>query len=185
MYRNLKFLHMTDFFSTDTVLVSVTNMRYEHNTLYMCHYWLSFVAFVSLLTNIDAMRECQAGEDLHELWPGPQPFWTFERWSNVDQDGQGVETLHPPHTFITLNVARMQIERWSREVEVVGRQETDKGIVSCDDWPGMSGPLSIISRPPVSIFFSSSFSSGFNLPPNTVSIILLHLLLSSGTGKSC
>ena len=28
MYRNLKFLHMTDFFSTDTVLVSVTNMRY-------------------------------------------------------------------------------------------------------------------------------------------------------------
>ena len=29
MYRNLKFLHMTDFFSTDTVRVSVTNMRYE------------------------------------------------------------------------------------------------------------------------------------------------------------
>ena len=29
MYRNLKFLHMTDFFSTDTVLVSVTNMRYD------------------------------------------------------------------------------------------------------------------------------------------------------------
>ena len=28
MYRNLKFLHMTDFFSTDTVRVSVTNMRY-------------------------------------------------------------------------------------------------------------------------------------------------------------
>ena len=28
MYRNLKFLHMTDFFSTDTVLVSVTNIRY-------------------------------------------------------------------------------------------------------------------------------------------------------------
>ena len=28
MYRNLKFLHMTAFFSTDTVLVSVTNMRY-------------------------------------------------------------------------------------------------------------------------------------------------------------
>ena len=26
--QNLKFLHMTDFFSTDTVLVSVTNMRY-------------------------------------------------------------------------------------------------------------------------------------------------------------
>ena len=59
-----------------------------------------------------------------------------------------------------------------------GRQETDKGIVSCDDWPGMSGPLSII-------FFLLLFSSGFNLPPNTVSIILLHLLLSSGTGKSC
>ena len=29
MYRNLKFLHMTDFFSTDTVRVSVTNIRYE------------------------------------------------------------------------------------------------------------------------------------------------------------
>ena len=28
MYRNLKFLHMADFFSTDTVLVSVTNIRY-------------------------------------------------------------------------------------------------------------------------------------------------------------
>ena len=28
MYRNLKFLHMTDFFSTDTVRVSVTNIRY-------------------------------------------------------------------------------------------------------------------------------------------------------------
>ena len=28
MYRNLKFLHMTNFFSTDTVLVSVTNIRY-------------------------------------------------------------------------------------------------------------------------------------------------------------
>ena len=31
MYRNLKFLHMTDFFSTDTVLVSVTNIRYDHH----------------------------------------------------------------------------------------------------------------------------------------------------------
>ena len=30
MYRNLKFLHMTDFFSTDTVLVSVTNIRYAN-----------------------------------------------------------------------------------------------------------------------------------------------------------
>ena len=35
MYRNLKFLHMTDFFSTDTVLVSVTNMRYEQNGVYL------------------------------------------------------------------------------------------------------------------------------------------------------
>ena len=25
------------------------------------------------------------------------------------------------------------------------RQETDKSIVSCEDWPGLSGPLSIIS----------------------------------------
>ena len=30
MYRNLKFLHMIDFFSTDTVLVSVTNIRYDN-----------------------------------------------------------------------------------------------------------------------------------------------------------
>ena len=31
MYRNLKFLHMTDFFSTDTVRESVTNMRSAHD----------------------------------------------------------------------------------------------------------------------------------------------------------
>ena len=40
MYRNLKFLHMTDFFCTDTVLVSVTNIRYDemerkHKILYL------------------------------------------------------------------------------------------------------------------------------------------------------
>ena len=28
-----QFLHMTDFFSTDTVLVSVTNMRYEEDIM--------------------------------------------------------------------------------------------------------------------------------------------------------
>ena len=33
MYRNLKFLHMTDFFSTDTVRESVTNIRYADDML--------------------------------------------------------------------------------------------------------------------------------------------------------
>ena len=37
MYRNLKFLHMTDFFSTDTVRVSVTNMRYGVNQ----YFWIA------------------------------------------------------------------------------------------------------------------------------------------------
>ena len=51
MYRNLKFLHMTDFFSTDTVLVSVTNMRYVNN----------FLLLVSVTGGADLPHACLGG----------------------------------------------------------------------------------------------------------------------------
>ena len=102
--------------------------------------------------------------------------WTGskERWSSVDP-------RHP----ILIHLQRMSkdyihhVLHWmfgcgGNDGQERWRQETDKGIVSCDDWPGMSclGPsllspnhLSLISL--YFFFFCLWLRFSSNLPPNT------------------
>ena len=70
MYRNLKFLHMTDFFSTDTVLVSVTNIRYAERCLQMrcatmCHE--RFLSTKEAALKIGNCISCNVHDPIKEL----------------------------------------------------------------------------------------------------------------------